>query len=117
MNNKKRFNQLCKDIKSIKIQGARNVALAGLQAYKLSPTPATKSKILKLRSTEPFLLNILKQADTLTINQLKKQLKQIIPNKKPFEFIAKGFIFKKNQQLNSYGISSISIGVARKFKF
>ena len=94
MNNKKRFNQLCKDIKSIKIQGARNVALAGLQAYKLSPTPATKSKILKLRSTEPFLLNILKQADTLTINQLKKQLKQNqqIINKSTLKLIKNNYV-------------------------
>ena len=39
---KETFNQICKDIKSIKIQGARNVAKAGLKAYQLKPTKDSK---------------------------------------------------------------------------
>ena len=56
---KKSFNQIAKDIKSIKIQGARNVAKAGLQAYQLKPTKASKKKLLSLRPTEPMLHNVL----------------------------------------------------------
>ena len=73
MNKKKRFNQICRDIKNIKIQGARNVALAGLEAYKLFPSEKTKKILLKLRPTEPFLINLLKKADKLT-EEMKEDL-------------------------------------------
>jgi len=91
MNNKKRFEEICKDIKSIKIQGARNVAVAGLEAYKLFPAEETKRKILSLRPTEPFLINVLKQADNLTLEELKARLRknQSIINKDVFKLIRK----------------------------
>jgi len=76
MNKQSKFNQLCKDIKSIKIQGARNIALAGFKAYKLFPNKQTKKKLISLRPTEPFLINILNQADKITHNKLKTKLKQ-----------------------------------------
>jgi len=76
MNNKKRFNQISKDIKSVKIQGAREIAKSGFQAYKLIPTQASKNKLLKLRPTEPMLANVLKIADEITYNQLIKKIKQ-----------------------------------------
>ena len=63
MDKKKRFNQICKDIKSIKIQGARNVAKAGLKAYKLNPTKQAKERLLSLRPTEPMLENVLDLAE------------------------------------------------------
>ncbi|MAH06693.1 hypothetical protein CMI38_00400 [Candidatus Pacearchaeota archaeon] len=63
MKNKKRFNQICKDIKSIKIQGARNIAKAGLKAYALNPTKQAKTKLLSLRLTEPMLQHVLNLAD------------------------------------------------------
>ncbi len=74
MNKKKRFNQICKDIKSLKIQGARNVAKAGLKAYKLISTQASKKKLLSLRPTEPMLANVLKLADKITYQQLTSKL-------------------------------------------
>ena len=73
---KQKFNQICKDIKSIKIQGAKNIAKAGFQAYKMFPSPSTKKKLLSLRSTEPMLENLLNQADKLTYSELLKKLKQ-----------------------------------------
>jgi ribose 1,5-bisphosphate isomerase len=73
---KQKFNQILRDIKSIKIQGAKNIAKAGFRAYKLIPTKQSKNKILSLRSTEPMLENLLKIADNLTYNQLLKKLKQ-----------------------------------------
>jgi translation initiation factor 2B subunit (eIF-2B alpha/beta/delta family) len=75
MDKQKRFNQICRDIKSVKIQGARNVALAGLEAYKLNPGEASKKLISSLRPTEPFLINVLRQADSLTIKDLKAKIK------------------------------------------
>jgi len=69
--NKKRFNQIARDIKKIKIQGARNIARAALNAYFLIPT-ANSIKFLKsLRPTEPMLEKVLDLVD-------KKPRKEII---------------------------------------
>ena len=67
---KETFNQICKDIKSIKIQGARNVAKAGLKAYQLKPTKASKKKLLSLRPTEPMLQNVLDLAEEQPIKRI-----------------------------------------------
>jgi len=56
---RKRFNKIAKDIKKIKIQGARNVAKAGLKAYFMFPSKETKEKLLDLRPTEPMLQHVL----------------------------------------------------------
>ncbi|MCK4647429.1 hypothetical protein KAT24_00690 [Candidatus Pacearchaeota archaeon] len=63
MNKKKRFNQIAKDIKDIKIQGARNIAKAALEAYSLFPSEKTKKKLLSLRVTEPMMENVLDMAE------------------------------------------------------
>jgi ribose 1,5-bisphosphate isomerase len=63
MSKKKIFDKILKDIKEIKIQGARNVAKAGLKAYSLFPTSSTKRKLLSLRPTEPMMENILNMAE------------------------------------------------------
>jgi len=57
------FNEICKRIKEVKIQGARNVAKAALMAYSLNPTKNAKKKLLSLRPTEPMLVNVLNMAD------------------------------------------------------
>ncbi len=59
MDSKKRFEKIIADIKSVKIQGARNVAKAGLFAYNLISTKSAKNKILSVRPTEPMLLHSL----------------------------------------------------------
>jgi len=59
MNKKRVFNKILKDIKNVKIQGARNIAKQALYAYSLFPTSSTKSKLLSLRPTEPMLINVL----------------------------------------------------------
>ncbi len=51
------FNRIVKDIKTIKVQGAENVAKAGIKAYLLNPTESGIKKILKTRPTEPLLQN------------------------------------------------------------
>ena len=58
-NKKKKFNKICKDIKEIKIQGARNIAKASLVAYELIPTEKSKKTLKSLRPTEPMLTNVL----------------------------------------------------------
>ena len=63
MSNKKEFDKILKDIKSIKIQGASNVAKAALQAYRMIPTKLSKRKLLDARPTEPMMENVLAMAE------------------------------------------------------
>lgn len=64
------FNKISNDIKSIKIQGARNVAEAGLKAYFLKPTKNSKKKLLSLRPTEPMLKKVLDLAEKKSIKEI-----------------------------------------------
>jgi ribose 1,5-bisphosphate isomerase len=63
MRKKKRFKQICKNIKTVKIQGARNIAKAALYAYSLIPTKRAKKKLLSLRPTEPMLVSVLNRME------------------------------------------------------
>lgn len=55
----KRFDKLVEDIKSVKIQGANNIAIAGINAYLLFHTKENLKKIFLARPTEPLLQNCL----------------------------------------------------------
>jgi translation initiation factor 2B subunit (eIF-2B alpha/beta/delta family) len=63
MNKRGKFNKIARDIKEIKIQGARNIAKAALEAYSLFPSAKTKTKLLSLRPTEPMMENVLDMAE------------------------------------------------------
>jgi len=64
MDKKRVFNRILQDIKTVKIQGARNVAKKALYAYSLFPTNVTEHKLLSLRPTEPMLINVLHRIET-----------------------------------------------------
>lgn len=59
----KTLQKIFSDIKSIKIQGATNIAKAAIQAYSLSPTKQTKHTLESLRPTEPMLQNSLEMLE------------------------------------------------------
>lgn len=60
MNSKiKEFDKISRDIKAIKIQGARNIAKKAIYAYRLIPTKSSIKKLKSLRPTEPMLMNSL----------------------------------------------------------
>lgn len=61
--NRLKFNKICRDIKSIKIQGARNVARKALEAYLLFPSKESKEKLISLRPTEPMLHRVLEEVE------------------------------------------------------
>jgi ribose 1,5-bisphosphate isomerase len=63
MNKKEEFEKILKKIKSIKIQGAVNVAKAALKAYQLIPTVSSKKKLLNSRPTEPLMKYVLNLAE------------------------------------------------------
>ncbi len=52
-----KFENILKDIKSIKIQGATNVALAGIKAFLIRPDEKSAKEILSTRPTEPLMQN------------------------------------------------------------
>jgi ribose 1,5-bisphosphate isomerase len=72
MNKKKVFNQIAKGIKTVKIQGARNIAKRALYAYNLIPTKESKKKLLSLRPTEPMLENVLDMAGKKSHSEIIK---------------------------------------------
>ena len=59
---KRKFNKIVSDIKSVKIQGARNVAKAALGAYFLFPNEKSRRILLASRPTEPMMENVLAMA-------------------------------------------------------
>jgi translation initiation factor 2B subunit (eIF-2B alpha/beta/delta family) len=63
MNKREKFNKILKDIKEVKIQGAKNVAKSALSAYYLFPNSKSKRILLSLRATEPMLSNVLAKAN------------------------------------------------------
>ena len=86
------FNKISKDIKSIKIQGARNIAKAGLKAYLMNPTKDSKRKLLSLRPTEPMLKKVLnlvnKESSKEILNHFDEAQEEI--NKNVFKIIKNG---------------------------
>jgi len=86
----KRFEQILKDIKSIKIQGARNIARAGINAYLLEPSEKNYKLLMNARPTEPMLFNSIKLLKNS--QDKKKKAKEI------FNF------FKESQEkISDYG--------------
>ena len=70
MKKRKVFNQISKDIKTIKIQGARNIAKKALYAYSLIPTEDSIKKLISLRPTEPMLVNVLRKTKTESFDKI-----------------------------------------------
>jgi len=66
------FRKISKEIKKIKIQGARNIAKAALRAYFLFPSKESKKKLFSLRPTEPMMHKVLNLAETESYKQIIK---------------------------------------------
>ncbi len=61
MNKDEIFHKILKDIKNVKIQGARNIAKKALYAYSLVPSQKSKKLLLSTRPTEPMLARVLNE--------------------------------------------------------
>ena len=68
------FKQVCKRIKDLKIQGARNVAEAGIKATELKDF--SKKVILSLRPTEPALKNGIEYAEKYGVEKALNYFKE-----------------------------------------
>src|SRR3989344_6340490 len=73
---KSQFNKILQDIKSIKIQGASNIAKAGFRAYQLFPTSSAKKKLIAVRPTEPMLEKVLNLSEKQSEKQILEHFKQ-----------------------------------------
>lgn len=89
---RKRVSKIIKDIKEIKIQGARNIARKALEAYNLIPTPKTKKDLISARPTEPMLVNTLSNYKKLGFEKILKHFddSQEKINNEVFELIENG---------------------------
>ena len=89
MNKQKRFNEIIRKIKEVKIQGARNIAKKALYAYTLIPTKKSKDKLFSSRPTEPMLQNAIKNLDKENYDEILKHfdLAQEKINKYAFKLI------------------------------
>ena len=92
MNKKRGFDNILKNIKNVKIQGARNIAKAALKAYSLIPTPKSKKLLLSARPTEPMLARVL--------NEMEKN-----PSKN-----VSGHFDSSQKKINDYVLKMISNG-------
>ncbi len=89
-----KFQKIARDIKSIKIQGARNVAKAALNAYEIIPTEKSKKILLSLRPTEPMLQRVLEMTKFQNPMQIMKHFDEAQNkiNLEVFKLISKGDI-------------------------
>jgi len=71
-----RFNKICKDIKEVRIQGARNIAMAAAKALLIKSDKKAVKKLINLRPTEPALRNTIKFV--LSQSSIKEGVKKVL---------------------------------------
>jgi len=119
MNKKKKFDKIIKDIKEIKIQGARNIAKAALKAYSLIPTKLSKKKLLNSRPTEPMMQNVLEMIEKNSYEKLLKHFDEAQEkiNKNILKLIKKNeVIFTHCHSTNVSGALIFSKKKGKKFE-
>ncbi len=70
------FDKICKDIKEVKIQGARNVAIAAAKSLLIKSDKKAVKRLIGLRPTEPTLRNTIKFV--LSQPDLRKGVKKAV---------------------------------------
>ena len=92
MDKKKQFNKIAKDIKDLKVQGARNIAKSALKAYDLIPSEVSKKKLLSTRPTEPMMENVLDMAGEKPVKEIRAHFDEAQDeiNKKALKLIKSG---------------------------
>ena len=113
----RRFDKILADIKSVKVQGAENVAKAGIKAFLLSPTKSSAKKILATRPTEPLMQNAIKLL--LKSKNPKKTAEKFLSNlKKSHDTISKkgAMLIKNNMNIFTHCHSSTVIDILKYAK-
>ena len=107
------FKKIIENIKTLKIQGATNIALSGLKAMQLKQDYNSINTILKTRPTEPCLQNAIKYAKEvgnpkISYNYLRNMDKRV-------ELIASKII-KNNSKIFTHCHSSTVVGALKLTK-
>jgi len=110
-----KFDKICHDIKTLKIQGARNIAIAGIRALLIKHDKNSVKKLLNTRPTEPALENTIK----FILKDIKKNPRlayQHFENSKKIieEFGSK--LIKKNLTIFTHCHSSTVMSILKKVK-
>jgi len=113
----KRFNKILEDIKEVKIQGAENIAKAGMKAFLLNPNKNSAKKILLTRPTEPLMQNSIKLL-LKSKNQARQAKKILLYLKKSKSKISKAGskLVKKDMNIYSHCHSSTVIDILKSAK-
>ncbi len=109
------FESICRDIKSLKIQGARNVAIAGIKALSFKRDKKSIQKLLNLRSTEPALRNSVKFVLRNFSDDYKKALNHFKDSDKKISKIGSKLI-KNNTVVFTHCHSSSVVNVLKEAK-
>ncbi|MFZ5955026.1 MAG: translation initiation factor eIF-2B [Nanoarchaeota archaeon] len=113
----KSLDEVVKKLKEVKIQGANNIAIAGINAYLLNHDKTSIKKILEARPTEPLLfnaINILEKSEDkdLTAKKIIFYIKNA--NKKISEFGSE--LIKNDSNIFTHCHSSSVIEILKQAK-
>jgi translation initiation factor 2B subunit (eIF-2B alpha/beta/delta family) len=112
-----KIDRIVRDIKSVKIQGAENIAKAGIKAYLLNPSKESAEEILSTRPTEPLMQNAIKILQKS--KDPKKAAKKFLTNlKKSHLAVARNgaALIKKDMNVYTHCHSSSVIDILRYAK-
>ena len=117
MDKKEKFEEIIEDIKSIKIQGATNVAKAAIAAYLIQSDRESVKRILGTRPTEPLMDHAIKYLSKSKDPQraAKKFLSYISHSEKKIEKLSQKLI-KNNMNIYSHCHSSTVIDILKYAK-
>ena len=109
------FEGIYRDIKTLKIQGAKNVAIAGIKALSLKRDKKSVQKLLKVRPTEPTLRNSVKFVLENFCDNYKKALNHFKDSDKKISKIGSKLI-RNNMVVFTHCHSSSVVNVLKEAK-
>lgn len=115
--NSKEFDKIVQDIKDIKIQGANNIAINGINAVMIKSDKESIKKIISARPTEPLLqnsINIIKKSKNKA--QAAKRLTDYIEKSKNRIAYFGSYLIKENANIFSHCHSSSVIEILKYAK-
>lgn len=112
-----KFDKICRDIKTLKIQGAENVAKAAARALLIRHDKKAVKKLISLRPTEPCLRNTIKSV--LSHSEIKEGVAKALEHfdsaeKKIAEIGSK--LIKNNSTIFTHCHSNTVMGILLKAK-
>jgi translation initiation factor 2B subunit (eIF-2B alpha/beta/delta family) len=112
-----KFDQIVKEIKDVKIQGANNIAMSGISATLIKSDKESIKKVISARPTEPLLQNSIKIIEkSKNKNQTAKRLISYIEKSKSKIGYFGSYLIKDNMNIFSHCHSSSVIEIIKYAK-